>query len=182
MAIINVLLLYSRNIKIQRDYCRSIAKIRRGIVKLFVRVSISTQIVFCFYLCPYACLSVRPSVRSSTSLVSENEDIILHVCLSVRLPVRPPVRLSVSEITNFRYINAHNIKMVNTVICAYYNFLSRQRFFLFLLSGISLADYRAATKGERELHFLCRACCISIPTPESEDDEVNFFPRNLPTP
>ena len=38
MAIINVLLLYSRNIKIQRYYCRSIAKIRRGIVKLFVRV------------------------------------------------------------------------------------------------------------------------------------------------
>ena len=32
MAIINVLLLYSRNIKIQRYYCRStcIAKIRRG--------------------------------------------------------------------------------------------------------------------------------------------------------
>ena len=37
MAIIIVLLLYSRNIKIQRYYCRSIAKIRRGIVKLFVR-------------------------------------------------------------------------------------------------------------------------------------------------
>ena len=37
MAIINVLLLYSRNIKIQRYYCRSIVKIRRGIVKLFVR-------------------------------------------------------------------------------------------------------------------------------------------------
>ena len=67
--------------------------------------------------------------------------------------------------------------MINTVICAYYNFLPRQRFFLFLLSGISLSDYRAATKGERELHFLCRACCISIPTPESEDDEVSFFPQ-----
>ena len=37
MAIINVLLLYSRNIKIQCYYCRSIAKIRRGIVKLFIR-------------------------------------------------------------------------------------------------------------------------------------------------
>ena len=38
MAIINVLLLYSRNIKIQRYYCRSIAKLRRGIVNIFVRV------------------------------------------------------------------------------------------------------------------------------------------------
>ena len=30
-------LLYNRNIRILRDYCRSLAIIRRGIVKLFVR-------------------------------------------------------------------------------------------------------------------------------------------------
>ena len=88
----------------------------------------SPQIVFYFYLCPYACLSVCPSVRSFVyQLVSEKEVIILRVCPSVR----PPVRLSVSEVTNFRYINAHNIKMINTVICAYNFFPGNDLFYFY---------------------------------------------------
>ena len=42
-------------------------------------------------------------------------------------------------------------------------------------AGISLADYRAAVKGERELHFLCFDCCNDIPRLEPEDVEVSYL-------
>ena len=44
---------------------------------------------------------------------------------------------------------------------------------LFWFAGISLAGYRAAVKGERELHFLCFDCCNDIPRLEPEDVEVS---------
>ena len=47
-----------------------------------------------------------------------------------------------------------------------------KQFHLCLFSGISIADFRAAVRKERELHFLCKDCCNSIPTLNPENDEV----------
>ncbi|XP_052213877.1 uncharacterized protein LOC127832444 [Dreissena polymorpha] len=48
-------------------------------------------------------------------------------------------------------------------------------------SGISLAEYKAATRGEREIHFLCAECCRSIPTIHSvpEDERVSHVDPDL---
>ena len=47
-------------------------------------------------------------------------------------------------------------------------------FLLFINLGITLADYRAAVKNEKELHFVCRDCSNSIPLLDPEDDVVTF--------
>ncbi|XP_052280751.1 uncharacterized protein LOC127878272 [Dreissena polymorpha] len=48
-------------------------------------------------------------------------------------------------------------------------------------SGISLAEYKAATRGEREIHFLYAECCRSIPTIHSvpEDERVSHVDPDL---
>ena len=48
-------------------------------------------------------------------------------------------------------------------------------FLLFINLGITLADYRAAVKNEKELHFLCRDCSNSIPLLDPEDDVVTLI-------